>query len=265
MPDLGAATDAAGLKELRLPPGAWRIWAYGSPGTAPTSGLVKIGVGGGAGVDLALRLGVEASLEFEVPVAAEDGEVAVFGPRGAYLKAIGPKRYRIGGLGPKDRAEVYLLCRDGEDEEAVNLCGRLVLTPGRRKMLELVKCATLRARPLTGAGSGVEVRARDLGTARGEGRYSLSWALDDFESLTESLMGEEEPQVWLREQTKSYFAAFDRAPGRAHRVLSMDEGAFVLRDLFPGHVDLEFLGSEGLNSSQGVELTPGEERVVELR
>lgn len=280
LPDFGLLSPR-GRTKLRLPPGPWSVWAYGPPGTSPSSFEFEVGVGRKGDRLLPMQLEPGKACEFDLPAGITEGEIAVHAPSGAYLEDLGEGRWRVGGLAASDAAEVFLLhaeaLPESSDEEGEGPlaedstpthCARLRLKPGAHERLSLVRTATLRVLLPKDAGDEDEweVSLQDAGV--GTSPYSLCWDLEDAYPLEGSdLMrnkGDRE-QSWLEDQRGAMtMTNFERMPGRRVRSLDIDEGVIRFADLYPGPLRLEIKGPGGLSSTRSVKLVPGEERSLQL-
>ena len=278
LPEFGVP-GKSGTSRLSLPPGPWRISAYGPPGTRPAHAEVTLGAGRAGDRELALQLGVGLACEFELPRGLNEGEVAVHGPAGAYLKDLGEGRWRVAGLAPEDRVEVYLLHSEAEqegagedeaplDEPAPTTCALLRLEPGGRGKLSLVRTATLRVLlPEEEGAEAWEVKVEDVATS--SQTHSLFWDLDE-DPLTPSGPGvtDDSPreQAWMADLEGALtFTTFERVVGRRVRSGEIEADVISLPDLFPGPIRVTATGPGGFSTTQTLELTLGETTTLDLR
>lgn len=275
LPSFGV--DAKGV--LSLPPGPWRVSAFGPPGTQPTHLEVEVGA-----EDRQLPLKLEAGLaaEFELPAGLSEGEVAIHGPAGAYLEEVGESRWRVAGLAAQSRVEVYLLHseaapEDGDengedqgaplDEPAPTSCALLRLKPGARERLALVRTASLRVLlPDVEGEEAWEVTVEDAATS-GQA-HSLGWDLEE-DPMTPSgpWVTDDSPQeqVWLEPREGAMtITSFERVPGARARSSDIEDEAILLQDLFPGPVRVTATGPGGFTTTRTLRLVAGEQATLDL-
>jgi hypothetical protein len=279
LPEFGTETKG-GRGTLSLTPGPWRVSAFGPPGTAPAHVRIEVSAGRAGDRELALKLGVGLTCEFELPVGAREGELAVHGPAGAYLEDLGEGRWRVAGLTERAHVEVYLLHSEATpddeeleegaaplDEPAPTSCAQVKLTPGAREKLALVRTASLRVLlPQTEGDEDWVVTVEDAATSRQP--HSIVWDLED-DPLTPSgpWVTDDSPrdQAWLQDrQGGMTFTNFERVPGSRTRSSDVEGEAILLQDLFPGAVRITATGPGGFETSRTLELVAGERTILDL-
>lgn len=253
LPQGGTPTDPAGLLSLRLPPGRWALSALGPAGSARGEGELLVPAAPGPALELGLELSAGRSCEFSLGEVVGGCELSLSAPQGAWLEALGARRWRVGGLRSGDRVQVYALRREGEHEEAPILGAALELGPAEEGTLVFQPCGRIRGQLGRARGEPGEVTlsARDAGCAQA-GRFALAWSLDEE--------AEAGPR-WLSELAGGQMVVlsdFPRAPGRASSCLVDRAQRFELLGLFPGPAELRLEGSDGLAETRRVEVLPGQ-------
>lgn len=283
VPDFGRATQLGRLG-LSLPPGPWRVSAFGPPGTRPAQAEIELGSGAATKRDLALKLAPGLACEFELPAGVEEGEVAVHAPAGAYLEELGPSRWRVGGLAPAARVEVYLLYSEAPaeglepeaedeaplDEPGPTSCASLRLAPGARGRLALARTGSLSVLvPDSEATQGEvwEVVVEDAGTSPQP--HAIAWELGE-DPLTPSgpWVTDDTPreQAWLEDRRGGMtFTNFERIVGARVRSSDIEDEAILLQDLFPGPLQVTVTGPGGFSATRSLRLAAGERAILDLR
>jgi len=280
LPEFGVE-GTKGKISVSLPPGPWRVSAFGPVGTRPAHAEVKVGAGRAGDQAIGLELGQGLACEFELPAGVSEGELAVHAPAGAYLVDLDEGRWRVAGIGEGDRVEVFLLHSEaaseeegseegGEaplDEPAPTSCARLRLAPGARERLVMARSATLRVLlPKDDEAGEWSVTIEDSATSAQV--YSLHWDLEEDPLTPSGLLDEDDSpreQAWLADtQGAMTFCQFERVVGQRVRSSDVEDDAISVGDLFPGPVRVKTTGPGGLSSTHTLQLVAGETATLDL-